>query len=124
MTKTAKKELIFGEGLLQPVLCGKKHITIRKYRPEAHNIMNGERFLGVFKDGFNLELIATADRILKTFNELTDDEAVEDGFFGAIEAFDGMKAYYPDLEGTDTIAVIRFNRASCLVRRNKYYRDK
>jgi len=102
------KELIFAEGLLAPVLNGGKLITIRKFRKEAHTLSKGEAFLGVFRDGLNIVLVATAETEIMTFAELSDGQAREDGFKSARSAFFEMKKYYPDLKKTDTIGLIRF----------------
>lgn len=102
-------ELLFGEGLLDPTLSGEKRVTLRKYRPEAHDFQKDDEFRGKFKDGFDVWLVAIADTEVKTFQELTDDEAKEDGFLDAKDAYEGMHKYYPDLKLTDKLAIIRFD---------------
>ena len=101
-------ELTFGEGLMNPTLRSEKKITIRNYRPAAHDFTKGETVIGVFKDGLNILLRITADTEKKPFSELTDDEAREDGFKSAKNAFRGLKSYYPDLQKSDTAAIIRY----------------
>ncbi len=102
------KQLLFGKGLMKPTLVGEKLITIRKYRKDAHDFINREAFLGVFKDGLNIILQATADTEVKLFREITDSEAREDGYRDAKDAFESLKIYYPDLLPIDKVAIIRF----------------
>ncbi|MCK9352516.1 MAG: hypothetical protein M0P76_07100 [Candidatus Pacebacteria bacterium] len=70
---------------------GKKKITIRKYREGVHDFNKDEVFVGIFKDGLNILLVATTD-----------------GFTDADDAFLGLKRYYPELKRTDNAAVIRY----------------
>lgn len=102
------KELLFGEGLLQPTLEGKKRITIRKYRLGAHTFAKGDYVRGKFADGLDLVLVITEDTVVKPFRELTDEEAREDGFSDANAVLPGMQHYYSDLGPDDAAGVIRF----------------
>jgi hypothetical protein len=102
------KRLVFGEGLMGPSLSGEKMITLRKYRPGAHDFTQGEMVIGEFKDGLDVLLTITADTEKKPFSEITDDEARADGYKNAQEAFQGLKDYYPDLKKSDIAAKIRF----------------
>jgi hypothetical protein len=106
--KTETKTIIFGGGLLEPTLSGQKQITLRKYREEAHNLHEGEIFVGSFKEGLDILLQATADTEVKTFKELTDLEAQADGFSDAKEAFTGMQKYYPDLTPETKLGILRY----------------
>lgn len=101
--------LIFGENHLGPTLRGTKQITLRKYRPHAHEFKKGEIVCGEFGERFSMLLKISADTELKTFAELTDTEAREDGFASAVDAFESLKnGYYPDLTPEDTLAIIRY----------------
>ncbi|MBI3308564.1 MAG: ASCH domain-containing protein [Candidatus Melainabacteria bacterium] len=102
------KRLVFGEGLMSPTLEGRKTITLRKYRPEAHDFKKGEVVVGEFKDGLDILLKITRDTEVKPISELTDEEAVLDGFDDAQAAFDALKGYYPDIAVSDELATIRF----------------
>lgn len=102
------KELVFGEGLMNPTIQEKKKITIRKFRPEAHNFTTGEVIKGVFKDGLVILLRITADTETKILFRLTDFEAREDGYHNAIEAAEELKQYYPDLNMDSVMAIIRY----------------
>lgn len=102
------KRLLFGEGLMIPSIKGKKRITLRKYRKDAHDFLNGETFVGEFKDGLDIPLRITADTVTKPFSELTDEEAREDGFLDAEDAFKGLGKYYEGLTKEDVVAVIRY----------------
>jgi hypothetical protein len=98
----------FGEGLLMPTLREEKQMTLRKYRPEAHQFKKGDLFIGSFEEGLDVVLHATADTEVKTFRELTDEEAQEDGFLDTADALEKMKKYYPDLTGDTKLGIIRF----------------
>lgn len=136
MKKTGKvnklppmKKLIFGRGLLLPTLRQNKKITIRKFRKEAHDFIEGETFIGVFQDGLNIILVATKDTVVKTFNKLTDKEAQEDGYKNAKDAFKKLKkGFYPDLKQEDTAAVIRYEilqiDKTLVVSANEFMRGK
>lgn len=106
------KKLVFAEGLLEPTIAGEKKITLRKYRAGTHDFTAGEIVRGVFKDGIDIPLLMSTDTLKKPFSELTDREAVEDGFQGTEDAFDGLLEYYPDLTRDTVIAVIRFEVAT------------
>lgn len=109
--KTETRTVLFREGNLFPALTGERQITLRKYRPEAHDFKTGELFVGSFKDGLDILLQATADTEVKTFNDLSDEEAREDGFKDAEDAFNGMHEYYPDLTPDTRLAIVRFEVA-------------
>lgn len=64
------KRLVFGEGLMAPSLDGNKRFTVRKYRKDAHDFMEGEVFIGEFKDGLDILLKATKNTKVAPFNEL------------------------------------------------------
>jgi hypothetical protein len=104
-----KKRLVFGEGLMIPSIKGKKRITLRKYREDAHDFSNNEEVIGEFKDGLDIPLRITADTVKKPFSELTDEEAREDDFLDAEDAFNGLQEYYHDLKKEDLLAVIRYD---------------
>jgi hypothetical protein len=105
---TNLKKLLFGRGFVRPVVLGDKLITLRKYRPGAHDFHKGEIVWGEFEEGIALFLRITADTEVKTFRELTDAEAVEDGYRDTADAFRGLARFYPDIKPTDRCAVIRF----------------
>lgn len=102
------KQLVFGNGLMEPSLNGDKEITLRKYRQEAHDFKEGEVIIGEFKDGLDVLLQIKKDTEVKSFNDLTDEEAQEDGFKDANDAFEGLKTYYPNLQKIDLLAIIRY----------------
>ncbi|HOY61133.1 MAG TPA: hypothetical protein PK045_01345 [Candidatus Woesebacteria bacterium] len=100
--------LKFGEGLLKPTLSQEKRMTLRRYRPEAHDFKEGQYFVGRFADGLDIVLKATVDTEITTFGKLTDDIARQDGFTDAQDAFLGMKKYYEDLTPDTPCAIIRY----------------
>lgn len=102
----------FAEGLLAPTLTGNKEISLRKYRPEAHDLHEGEIFIGsFFEEGLDLLLQAKKDTEVKTFNDLTNEEAQADGFVDVDDAFEKMHKYYPDLVREDKLAILRYEIA-------------
>ncbi len=106
------RSLVFAEGLLRPVFFGKKEITLRHYRPEAHDFKKGELFVGKFKDGLDIALKAKQATKVKPFSALTDREAQEDGFRDVRDAFEGMGRYYSDLTPNSELAIVRFKMAT------------
>ena len=75
-----RKQLIFGEGFLFPVLSGNQKMKISKYREGVHDFTRGETVYGEFVEGLNLLLVITADTELKTINEISDEEACMSGY--------------------------------------------
>jgi hypothetical protein len=106
----ANSRLKFSDGHLDLVRSGAKKITLRLYRPDAHDYKNGQKFLGVFPpNDYLCVLRAIADTELFPANSIPDDVAKEDGFSGGSDAYEGLKKYYGDqLKADSTIACIRF----------------
>lgn len=103
------KKIIFGKGLLIPTLKGEKKITIRKFRKEAHDLIEDEPFVGSFQNGLDIILVATKDTKVKLFSEITDKEAREDGYKNARNLFSRFrKDFYSDLKEEKTAAIIRY----------------
>lgn len=104
------KILKFGEGLLVPVLSRKEELTLRLYRPEAHDFEEDEYFIGRFADGgLDIVLRATAKTEKTTFRHLTDEVAQKDTYANAQEAYKDMGTYYKDLTPDSPCAIIRFD---------------
>lgn len=104
------KSIVFGKGLLVPTLTGNKQITIRKYRPEAHNFKKGEVAQGVFMEGLTIPLEITQDTETGRFKNLPDSVAQEDGFRDAKEAFMVLQNeyYQGNLKKSDPYGAIRY----------------
>ena len=100
--------LKFGEGLLGPTLSQEKQITLRKYRPEAHDFKEGQYFIGRFAEGLDIVLRAAVNTEVTTFGKLSDEIAKQDGFADAGDAFSGMRKYYEDLTLDTACAIIRY----------------
>lgn len=45
----------------------------------------------------------------KRIDRITDDEAREDGFAGAADVLPGLLDYYPRLQSTSEIVIVRFD---------------
>lgn len=102
------KTLLFGEGLLAPTLEGRKRITIRKFRAEAHSFIEGEIILGKFAEGPELALRILADTKVLQAGALSDAIAREDGFADAADMMVQMRRYYPDFGPETQVGVIRY----------------
>jgi cytidine deaminase len=46
--------------------------------------------------------------VAKSVNSITDDEAQEDGFASAADVPHGLREYYPELQSSDEIVIVRF----------------
>ena len=46
--------------------------------------------------------------VAKPIDSITDDEAREDGFAGAADILPGLRDYYPNLQASDEIVIVRF----------------
>lgn len=42
-------------------------------------------------------------------DSVTEEEAREDGFASAAEVLTGLRDYYPDLQPTDELVIVRFD---------------
>jgi len=111
---TELKVLLFAKGLMGRTLKGEKQISLRKYKGEAHDFEEGEWFIAKFEEGLDVILEGTADTEVKTFNDLTDEEAKEDGFENVNDAFEKMHQYYPNLQREDKLGIIRFKVATLM----------
>ncbi|NBQ17345.1 hypothetical protein EBU24_03445 [bacterium] len=119
--------LNFGKGHMMTTIAGTKKITLRKYGVEPLDFKKNEIIYGEFKDGLTFLLKITADTEKKFFNDLTDKEAQEDGFINAKDAFNGLKIYYPDLQLSDILAIIRYEIATLnnapIVNMNRFHQS-
>lgn len=102
------KKLLFGPGLLEPTFDGRKRITIRRYRQEAHDFQEGEYVLGVFDEGVTLLLRITNPTEVYVFSKVPEAHACMDGFEDRNDLFNGLKTYYADLKWSDEAGVIQF----------------
>ncbi len=107
------RRLIFGQGLMLPVIDYEKVFTIRKYRKEAHNFQKGEIISGDFHDGLDILLQITRDTRIDSFLVLNDaylkaQDLQQLGYYFDNDYFSKLEKYYPDLKWTDTGAVIFF----------------
>lgn len=104
-------KVFFGEGLLEVTFSGEKTQTLRWYRPEAHSLKKGQRFLGVFAEGLTILCEATEDTIIKLFLDLTDSDVLGSGYSSAAKAFKDLRTVYYKGKGmkkTDTAAIISY----------------
>jgi len=106
--RDSHKVLVFAGEHLEPSLSGIKQITIRKYRPEAHDFKKDELVIGEFLNGYDMLLQIIADTETVPFRDLPDQTAREDGYINREEAFLDLKKYYPNLTKNEKIAIIRY----------------
>jgi cytidine deaminase len=46
--------------------------------------------------------------VARRVDSITDEEAREDGFAGAADVLPGLRDYYPELQASDEIVIVRF----------------
>ena len=99
------QRLTFDSKHFVSVLDGSKRITMRFHDP----VSVGPAML-VFE--FPIERVLPG-RILSTKNqkvsEVSDQDAIADGFVDASEVLSGLREYYPELELADEIVLVRFD---------------
>jgi cytidine deaminase len=47
--------------------------------------------------------------VAKPVGSITDEQAREDGFAGAADVLAGLRDYYPELQATDEVVIVRFD---------------
>ncbi|HZX06056.1 ASCH domain-containing protein, partial [Kribbella sp.] len=98
------QELHFHRAHLDAVRAGTKRITMRHNDP----IDVGPATLVFELD----EEVRLPGRILSTVakraDSVTEEEALEDGFAGAHDVVPALRSYYPDLQPTDELVIVRF----------------
>lgn len=98
------QQLRFRATHLDAVRAGTKRITMRYQDP----VEVGPAML-VFE--FDEE-VRLPGRILSTLakraDQVTEAEALEDGFAGTHDVIPGLRSYYPDLKPTDELVIVRF----------------
>src|SRR5262245_3901857 len=102
------KKLLFGPGLMEPTITGGKRVTLRKYRPEAHNFEQYQIVYGAFEDGLNILIEITRKPVPKPFSRMTDEEAQGSGYKNAEEAFEGLKKFYTNLQKDDLMVAVHY----------------
>lgn len=117
--------LFFGEGLFDAVMSGVETLTIRRYRPEAHDFKEGDLITGRFRDGYDVQLVARGDTVKKPFSDITDEEARKEGSVDAQTAFENLKSYYPGLRRDELAALIPFgvvrSEGNPVLKPNEYF---
>ena len=98
------QELRFRGSHLEAVRAGTKRITMRFDDPVE---------VGLATLVFELDAeVRLPGRIVSTVakraDRVTEDEAVEDGFAGAHDVVPGLRSYYPNLQPSDEIVIVRF----------------
>ena len=102
--KMGKKTLDFDEIYIRKILEEKKITTIRR---GARNFKVGEKVLITSQDRIYAEAEITEIRCLKV-SDLTDEDALKDGFSSKEELLKALKKYYSSIRPSDTVTIIGF----------------
>lgn len=106
------------KGNIPSLAPGIQFVTIRRYRKWIHDLTQNDVFLGQFEievengNGLKigcllLQAIYDTEKIL--FSKFTKQQAKKCGYAGPKVLFNKLKKkYYPNLEQTDTAAIIRY----------------
>lgn len=98
------KELLFGEGFVEVLERGLKQITICRGR---RDFTPGEVVEAVCAEGDRFLLTITSCEVYR-LSEVPREDVRDDGFRNIFALFVGLGNFYPDLEWTDEVSVIRF----------------
>nr|MDO8043522.1 ASCH domain-containing protein [Candidatus Baldrarchaeota archaeon] len=99
-----KKTLDFDEIYIRKILEEKKITTIRR---GVRNFKVGEKVLITSQDRIYAEAEITEIRCLKV-SDLTDEDALKDGFSSKEELLKALKKYYSSIRPSDTVTIIGF----------------
>jgi len=99
-----KRILDFDEVYIKKILEGKKVTTIRK---GIRDFKVGEKILITSQDRIYAEAEIIEVKYLKV-SDLTDEDALKDGFSSKDELFKALKKYYSSIKSNDTITIIGF----------------
>ncbi|MHA1628292.1 MAG: ASCH domain-containing protein [Candidatus Baldrarchaeia archaeon] len=102
--KMGKKTLDFDEIYIRKILEEKKITTIRR---GVRNFKVGEKVLITSQDRIYAEAEITEIRRLKV-SDLTDEDALKDGFSSKEELLRALKKYYSSIRPSDTVTIIGF----------------
>lgn len=102
--KMGKKTLDFDEVYIRKILEEKKITTIRR---GVRNFKVGEKVLITSQDRIYAEAEITEIRCLKV-SDLTDEDALKDGFSSKEELLRALKKYYSSIRPSDTVTIIGF----------------
>lgn len=102
--KMGKKTLDFDEIYIRKILEEKKITTIRR---GVRNFKVGEKVLITSQDRIYAEAEITEIRCLKV-SDLTDEDALKDGFSSKEELLKALKKYYSSIRPSDTVTIIGF----------------
>jgi len=99
-----KRILDFDEVYIKKILEGKKVTTIRK---GIRDFKVGEKILITSQDRIYAEAEIIEVKYLKV-SDLTDEDALKDGFSSKDELFKALEKYYSSIKSNDTITIIGF----------------
>jgi len=99
-----KRIFDFDEVYIKKILEGKKVTTIRK---GIRDFKVGEKILITSQDRIYAEAEIIEVKYLKV-SDLTDEDALKDGFSSKDELFKALKKYYSSIKSNDTITIIGF----------------
>ncbi len=99
-----KKTLDFDESYIKKILEGKKITTIRK---GIRDFKIGEKVLITSQNRIYAEAEITEVKYTQ-ISELSEEDAVKDGFLTKEELFKALRKYYGQIKPNDKITVIHF----------------
>jgi len=99
-----KRILDFDEIYVKKILEERKVTTIRR---GIRDFKVGEKVLITSRDRIYAEAEITGIKYLK-IHDLTDEDALKDGFSSKEELFNALKKYYGSIKSSDTVTVIGF----------------
>jgi len=100
----SKKTLDFDESYIRKILEGKKVTTIRK---GIRDFKIGDRVLITSQNRIYAEAEITGVKYTR-ISELTEEDAVRDGFLTKEELLKALKKYYGQIKTNDAITIIHF----------------
>nr|WP_308129111.1 ASCH domain-containing protein [Actinoplanes polyasparticus] len=95
------QRLRFRAGHLPAVRDGSKRVTMRFQDP----VVVGPALLVFESQSLPGRITST---VAKRLDDITDDEAREDGFTSAADVLPGLRDYYPELQADSEIVIVRF----------------
>lgn len=98
------KYLMFSKKYFNKLINGEKIATIRL---NNLNLKPGDKFF-IHSGGYVLGLAEVTNLTKKKINELTNEDAVKDGFNDVNELLRNLKQHYPGVKSTTLVNVIEF----------------
>jgi len=99
--------LLLSESLIDSAMNGEKTITIR----EGHRDYKPGRVILACPDIYWSKQVEVESVRHTTLDQVTEQEYIDDGFVSRTDLFEGLKSFYPELDLTSNVTVIRFKQS-------------